>query len=187
MRALLEGKKLSFTSVVSEGGEEGEEEQVNLEAIATDQIRKLITQKFVGHALSNLVGQILRAQGYKVQISPEGPDGGVDVLAGSGTSGFEAPRIAVQVKSGSTVVDAPTVHQLQGTMKNFEATNGLIVSWGGFTSAAVKEGRRLFFSVKMWDADDLIQQLIESYDHLSDEMKSEISMKRIWTLLPEED
>lgn len=187
VRALLEGKKLSFTSVASEGGEEGEEEQVNLEAIATDQIRKLITQKFVGHALSNLVGQILRAQGYKVQISPEGPDGGVDVLAGSGTSGFEAPRIAVQVKSGSTVVDAPTVHQLQGTMKNFEATNGLIVSWGGFTSAAVKEGRRLFFSVKMWDADDLIQQLIESYDHLSDEMKSEIPMKRIWTLLPEED
>ena len=120
-------------------------------------------------------------------MSPEGPDGGVDVLAGSGKSGFEAPRIAVQVKSGSVVVDAPTVHQLQGTMKNFEATNGLIVSWGGFTSAAVKEGRRLFFSVKMWDSDDLIEQLIESYENLSDEMKSEIPLKQIWTLLPEED
>jgi restriction system protein len=39
----------------------------------------------------------------------------------------------------------------------------------------------------MWDADDLIKQLIENYDHLSDEMKSEIPMKRIWILLPEED
>jgi restriction system protein len=39
----------------------------------------------------------------------------------------------------------------------------------------------------MWDADDLIQQLIDYYDHLSDEMKSEIPMKRIWILLPEED
>lgn len=187
VRALLAGKKISFTSIPSEGNEDREEEQVNLEVIATDQIRKLISQKFAGHALSGLVGQILRAQGYKAQISPEGPDGGVDVLAGSGKSGFEPPLIAVQVKSGSIVVDAPTVHQLQGTMKNFEATHGLIVSWGGFTSAAVKEGRRLFFSVKMWDADDLIEQLIENYDRLSDEIKSEIPMKRIWTLLPEED
>jgi restriction system protein len=145
VRALLEGKKLSLTSLPSNEGTEEAEDQVNLEAIATDQIRKLISQKFAGHSLSNLVGEILRAQGYKVQISPEGPDGGVDVLAGSGKSGFEAPRIAVQVKSGAVVVDSPTVHQLQGTMKNFEATHGLIVSWGGFTSAAVKEGRRLFF------------------------------------------
>ena len=187
VRALLEGKKLSLTSLPSNEGTEEAEDQVNLEAIATDQIRKLISQKFAGHALSNLVGEILRAHGYKVQISPEGPDGGVDVLAGSGKSGFEAPRIAVQVKSGSVVVDGPTVHQLQGTMKNFEATHGLIVSWGGFTSAAVKEGRRLFFSVKMWDADDLIEQLIENYDHLSDQIKSEIPIKRIWTLLPDED
>jgi len=187
VRALLEGKKLSFASISSEEVGESEEDQVNLEAVATDQIRKLIAQKFAGHALSNLVGEILRAEGYKVQVSPEGPDGGVDVLAGSGKSGFEAPRIAVQVKSGSVVVDAPTVHQLQGTMKNFEATHGLIVSWGGFTSSAVKEGRRLFFSVKMWDADDLIKHLVENYDHLPDEIKSEIPMKRIWTLLPEED
>lgn len=187
VRALLEGKKLSLTTLPSNEGSDDVEDQVNLDAIATDQIRKLITQKFSGHALSKLVGEILRAQGYKVQISPEGPDGGVDVLAGSGKSGFEAPLIAVQVKSGSVVVDAPTVHQLQGTMKNFEATHGLIVCWGGFTSSAVKEGRRLFFSVKMWDADDLIEQLIENYDYLSDEIKSEIPMKRIWTLLPEED
>ena len=185
VRALLEGKKLSPTLLATT--EQIEEDQINLEAFATDQIRKIISQKFAGHALSNLVSHILRAQGYQVQMSPEGPDGGVDVLAGSGRSGFEAPRIAVQVKSGSVVVDAPTVHQLQGTMKNFEATNGLIVSWGGFTSAAVKEGRRLFFSVKMWDSDDLIEQLIESYENLSDEMKSEIPLKQIWTLLPEED
>ena len=188
VRALLEGRKLSLTSIPNLGQDMIDlEEQVNLEDVATDQIRKLITQRYSGHALSRLVGEILSAQGYKVQISPEGPDGGVDVLAGSGKSGFDAPRIAVQVKSGSIVVDAPTVHQLQGTMKNFEATNGLVVSWGGFSSAAFKEARRLFFSVKMWDSDDLIEQLIQNYENLSDEVKSEIPMKRIWTLLPGDD
>jgi restriction system protein len=185
IRALLSGKKDSLNLIgASTSDPDGIDEQVDLESVARDQIRKLITQKFTGHALARLVGEIMRAQGYVVQISPEGPDGGVDVLAGSGSSGFEAPRIAVQVKSG--VVDAPTVHQLQGTMKNFEATNGLIVAWGGFNSAALKEGRRLFFSVKMWDSDDLIKQLFDNYDRLSDEIKIEIPLKKIWSLLPEE-
>ena len=188
VRSLLSGKKDSISSVVStSSGETTSEEQVNIEAFAKDQIRKLITQRFAGHALSRLVGEILKAQGYVVQISPEGPDGGVDVLAGSGRSGFDAPRIAVQVKSGSIVVDAPTIHQLQGTMKNFEATNGLVVSWGGFNSAALREGRRLFFTVKLWDSEDLIRHIIENYDQLSDDIKIEIPLKKIWTLLPEED
>jgi restriction system protein len=188
VRALLAGKKdVVVTTVPASQSEDEIDEQVDIETIAKDQLRKLITQKFAGHALSRLVGEVFKAQGYIVQISPEGPDGGVDVLAGSGKSGFDSPKIAVQVKSGSIVVDAPTIHQLQGTMKNFEATNGLVVSWGGFNSAALKEGRRLFFTVKLWDSNDLIHHLLENYDQLSDEIKADIPMKKIWTLLPEED
>ena len=187
VRALLAGKMAAIASPSISDQVSEPEEQVDIQSVAIDQIRKLITQKFAGHALAKLVGEILRAQGYVVQISPEGPDGGVDVLAGSGKSGFEAPRIAVQVKSGSVVVDAPTVQQLQGAMRNFDATNGLVVSWGGFNSAALKEGRKLFFTVKMWDSDDLISNLIEVYERLPDEIKSEIPMKRIWALMPEED
>lgn len=56
----------------------------DLEQYARDQIRDFIARKFKGHNLDRLVGAVLEAQGYKVQISPEGVDGGVDILAGYG-------------------------------------------------------------------------------------------------------
>jgi restriction system protein len=187
IRALLDGHKDSYQHAITREAEDQAGEVTDIESIAKDQISNLIVSKFSGHGFARLIGEILKTQGYSVLISPEGPDGGVDVLAGSGASGFEEPKIAVQVKSGSTVVDAPTMHRLQGTMKNFDATYGLMVSWGGFNNAALKEGRRLFFSVQMWDADDVIRHLTENYDKLSDEIKAEIPLKRIWTVLPDEE
>lgn len=187
IRALLDGRKDSYQNVILREIDDQAREVPDIESIAKDQISNLIVSKFSGHEFAWLIGEILKAQGYSVLISPEGPDGGVDVLAGSGTSGFEEPKIAVQVKSGSTIVDAPTIHRLQGTMKNFDATYGLMVSWGGFNNAALKEGRRLFFSIQMWNADDVIRHLTDNYDRLSDEIKAEIPLKRIWTVLPDDE
>lgn len=73
---------------------------VDLEEQALDQIRKMIESKFKGHNLARLVEAILNIQGYQTWRAPEGPDGGVDILAGYGPMGFEQPRICVQVKSG---------------------------------------------------------------------------------------
>lgn len=159
----------------------------NIEGFTQDQLRNYITRKFAGHDLAKLVGEILRAEGYSVMISPEGPDGGVDVLAGGGKTGFEPPLIAVQVKSGSGVTDAPTLRQLQGAMKDFNATHGLFVSWGGFNSGALKASRKTFFSVQLWDSDELMLHLTNCYDNLSDEMKALIPLKRIWALMPESE
>jgi restriction system protein len=71
------------------------EETVNLEEAARDEILKFIQTKFTGHDLARLVDAVLRAQGYKTEVSPPGPDGGVDILAGSGTLGFDKPRLCV--------------------------------------------------------------------------------------------
>jgi Restriction endonuclease len=64
--------------------------------------------RFHGHAPAQLVGEILQAEGFFTQVSPAGPDGGVDILAGQGSMGFDGSRLAVQVKSGDQQVDAPT-------------------------------------------------------------------------------
>ena len=63
----------------------------DLEQIASDQIREYIAENFAGHGLAKLVGELLKAQGYQVRVSPEGPDGGVDIIAGRGPLGFDAP------------------------------------------------------------------------------------------------
>jgi restriction system protein len=107
--------------------------------MAKDQRREFVGRKFKGHDLAHLVGAILEAQGYKIRTSPEGPDGGVDIIAGKGILGFDPPRLAVQVKSQESPVDVKVLRELQGVMKNFGAEQGLIVAWGGFTNAVLKE------------------------------------------------
>jgi len=164
-----------------EGGEL-EEPAPDLEEIAQDQIAKLIIAKFKGHGMARLVNGILKAQDYTTYVSPEGPDKGVDILAAQGALGFGEPRICVQVKSGDSPLDRPTLDQLIGTMQNVQAKQGLLVSWGGFKSSVDKEEANQFFRVRLWDQKDLIEQLLKHYDKLDDDIRADLPLKRIWTV-----
>lgn len=157
-------------------------ENVDFEELATDQIAKLIIAKFKGHGMSRLVDGILAAQGYATYLSPEGPDKGVDILAGKGPMGFDDPKICVQVKSQESPVDRPTLDQLIGTMQNVQAEYGLLVSWGGFKSSVDREKASQFFKVRLWDQIDLIEQLLKHYDKLDEELRADLPLKRIWTI-----
>jgi len=72
-------------------------------------------------------------------------------------------------------------------MQNFQAQHGLLVSWGGFRGSVDKEKAAQFFRVRLWDRDDLIEQLLEQYDRLDDELRAELPLKRIWTVSSAED
>ena len=102
---------------------------VDLEQFAADDLTEFISRKFKGHELARLVDEILQTQGYQTLVSPAGADGGVDIIAGSGPMGFDSPRLCVQVKSAETPVASAVLRELQGTMKNFGADQGLLVSW----------------------------------------------------------
>ena len=164
-----------------------EETDADLEQVARDQIAKLIQAKFKGHSLAKLVDAVLQAQGYTTYQSPEGPDKGVDIVAGRGPMGFEQPRLCVQVKSGDSPLDRPTLDQLIGTMQNMQAQYGLLVSWGGFKSTVDRERATQFFRVRLWDQANLIEQLLRHYNELDEDLQAELPLKRIWTVsLPDE-
>lgn len=158
------------------------EEIVDLEKLAIDQIANLIGTKFKGHLLAILVDAILQAKGYVTYCSPAGPDKGVDILAAPEPMGFGNPRLCVQVKSGDTPVDRPTLDQLIGSMQNFNADQGLLVSWSGFKSSVTKELPQHFFRVRLWDQENLISELLANYDKLDVKMKAMLPIKQIWTL-----
>jgi len=158
----------------------------DLEEYTRDQIRTYIGQKFRGHGLARLVNALLNAQGYKTQVSPPGPDGGVDIVAGWGPMGFDHPRLCVQVKSSDGPMDVKTLRELQGVMKNFGAEQGLFVSWGGFKQSVFTEARQRFFEIRLWDAGNLVEVLLEQYDRLPEDLKAELPLKRIWLLVPNE-
>lgn len=189
IRAVLDGKEDPLIPAVGEEPEEPEDifSVPDLEQYAADQIREYIARKFKGHELSEVVSQILRAEGYQVQVSAPGPDGGVDILAGRGPMGFDIPRLCVQVKSGNAPVDAKIFRELRGVMEDRSADQGLLVSWSGFTRPAVEEARRQFFRVRLWDAGALVGKVLENYEKLSEELRAELPLKRIWALVLEEE
>lgn len=150
-------------------------------------LKKRSAIRFKGHDLERLVSDVLRAMGYQTQLPPQGADAGVDVIAGRGSMGFDPPRLCVQVKSGTEPIDVRVLHELQGVMKNFGAEQGLLVSWGGFKSSVINEARKSYFSVRLWTADDLVDAILDNYERLPDTLQAELPLKRIWTLVQEED
>lgn len=168
-------------------GEELDSETIDLEQEGLDRIATQIQAKFAGHAFTRLVDGILKAQGYTTYLSPEGPDGGVDILAGMGALGFGTPQLCVEVKSQDTPVDRPTVDKLLGAMSKFNAPQGLFVSWGGFKTNVQKELAQSFFKVRLWTKKDLLDALFAHYDKLDEDLKAELPLKRIWTLAAQDE
>lgn len=160
---------------------------IDLTQLAQDQIASIITRVYKGHGLARLVAAILETQGYTTHTSPAGPDKGVDILAAPDPLGFGSPRICVQVKSGDQPVDRPTMDQLIGVMQNVGAEQGLLVSWSGFKSSVEKEKASQFFRVRLWDAEDLVKNLLAQYDRLPADLRAEIPLKQIWVVAAQEE
>lgn len=166
--------------------ESNEDSTIDFDEYVMDKISERIIQKFKGHKMEVLIEEILKAKGFATYRSPEGADHGVDLLASPDTLGFGSPRICVQVKTQDNPIDRPTLDQLIGTMSNFNADYGLLVSWYGFKTSVIKEIPKQFFKVRLWDSKKVIEEIFNNYDKLNDNMKSDIPLKRIWILNAEE-
>ena len=183
---LAEGKPDPGPSIAPETEREQPEGLPDLSQQAHDQIVKRIQTKFSGHALANLVNAVLRVDGWVTKVSPPGPDGGVDILAGRGPLGLDEPRLCVQVKSQDSPVDVAVYRDLRGTMNMHSARQGLLVSWGGFKKTVLAQGRSEHFSVRLWDSGDLVEAIYRTYERLPEEVQAELPLKPRWILVPEE-
>jgi restriction system protein len=167
--------------------DETDAQALDIEEAAGDQILKYIQANFAGHKLATLVAAVLRASGYQTEVSPPGPDGGVDILAGTGPMGFDQPRLCVQVKSSPTPADVNVLRGLQGILQNFHAEQGLLVCWGGFTQPAIKEARQSFFKIRLWNSEGLLAVILKHYDQLPADIQADLPLKRVWALVLEEE
>jgi restriction system protein len=152
----------------------------DIEEIANQQIISLIRSEFAGHALAELVAEILAIEGYTTKVSPPGPDGGVDILAAGGALGLGQDRICVQVKSGDGAANHDVVLRLIGSMSNVQASTGLLVSIGGVNPVAQRELDNHFFKLRLWQMPDLLDALFRAYKDLSDETKAKLPLRQIW-------
>jgi restriction system protein len=150
--------------------------------LAREQIRQHISQKMPGHTLAELVGAVFEAKGFDVTVSPPGADGGLDLLMGSGATGLESPRLVGQVKTGQA--DIEVFRATVGLRETHKADQALLVAWGGFKGTVRREARSQHFSMLLWDADDLIDALFETYDRIRDDIRSKLPLQRTWVLVP---
>jgi restriction system protein len=164
--------------------DDAEDAAPDIEDVANQQIVALVKSEFAGHALADLVAEILRAEGYITKVSPPGPDGGVDILAAGGTLGLGEDRICVQVKSGEGSANHDVVLRLIGSVSNSQARTGLLVSIGGVNANAQRELESNFFKLRLWQMKDLLTALFKNYLKLSEETRSRIPLKTVWAPVP---
>ncbi len=189
IKAVVAGNKsLTLTTVTDAiGVMSDDEDTLDLEQIARQQISDFIGRKFKGHRMEELVAEVLRAQDFEVRVNKrKGADGGADMLAGRGPMGFDEPRLCVQVKSSDAAIGSKDYDELKGVMQKFGAIHGLFVSWGGFKGTVEEEARRDFFNIRLWNAEAFVQEIQDVYLKLPKELQAELPMQQIWALVDDE-
>jgi len=166
----------------SETDSVNEVSEIDFESQSLDEITNFISQNFTGHSLSELVGEILKANGFICKVLPPGADKGIDILAGKGVLGLDSPRIVVQVKSGNSSVESRVVTELLGTMKSLDCDQGLLVAWNGITKEAKTTLLNHQLKIRVWEANDVLEQILECYSNFDSDKKDRLPLKQLWVL-----
>jgi len=128
--------------------------------------------------MQQLVAGILRAMGYKTQVSPSGSDRGKDIIASPDGFGFEHPRIVVEVKHRKEQMSSQEIRSFLGGRHSED--RGLYVSTGGFSKDAHYEADRAAIPLALWTLDHLVRALIEHYETTDAETKRLMPLKRLY-------
>ena len=128
--------------------------------------------------MQRLVAGLLRAMGYKTQISPAGPDRGKDIVASPDGFGFESPRIVVEVKHRKGAMGSQEIRSFLGGRHKDD--KGLYVSTGGFSKDARYEAERASIPLSLMDIDELVAAIIENYEKLDNETRQLLPLRRLY-------
>ena len=147
-----------------------------------DRIRTHLVENFGQHKLTGLIADILRVHGYVCDVSPEGPDGGVDIMAGRGPLGLDSPTLIVECKSEAGPVGSKVVRGLNGAIGTTKADQGLLVAWGGLNKGGLEELRANRLKIRLWDSEEVLEQLFAVYDQLPADTRARLPLKQAWVL-----
>ena len=158
----------------------------DIEETTRDFILKTLSQELKGHPFADFIAHLLNAMGYRTRISPEGADGGIDIIAHKDELGFEPPIIKVQVKSRDGCTGDPEVSALYGKLAEREFA--LFVALGTFTHQA-RNFARSKANLRLIDGDELVSLVLQHYEKFDSRYKGLLPLKRVFVpeLLDEAD
>lgn len=171
----LKGKPVQAEE--EEGGEAIVDPLADVESQALERIKDRVNE-LDWDDMQQLVAGILRAMGYKTQVSPPGSDRGKDIVASPDGFGFEHPRIVVEVKHRKGQMGSQDIRSFLGGRHKDD--RGLYVSTGGFSKDAQYEADRASIPLALWTLDHVVRALIEHYDATDAETKRIVPLKRLY-------
>ncbi len=173
-RAAIEGKPAGLSVAQDESVAAVAED---IEETTRDFVLKRLAQEMKGHPFAELVAHLLNTMGYRTRISPEGPDGGIDIVAHKDELGFEPPIVKVQVKSGEGSIGDPIVSALYGKVAAGEF--GLLVTLGTFTSQA-RSFAKSKSNLRLIDGSELVALIFQHYEQFDSRYKGLLPLRRVY-------
>jgi restriction system protein len=182
--AALEGRVSETVEVEPEAEEldetaaaEDEPDAERITETTRDFVVRSLATDLKGHPFAHFVAHLLETMGYRTQVSPEGPDRGIDIVAHKDPLGLEPPIIKVQCKSTEGQIGSPDVSGLLGTLGPTEL--GLVVTLGRFSGDAKNLGRDRS-NLRLIDGEELVDLILEHYESFSPEYKRKLPMRRVF-------
>lgn len=125
-----------------------------------------------------VVAGLLEGMGHYIYwIAPPGPDGGVDIHAGTDPVGVSGKRIKVQVKRRRDSLSVDAIRSFRDTLKSGDA--GIFISTGGFTRAAEKDAREGQRHLTLIDAARFFDLWEEHYEQIPEARRRLLPIKRV--------
>jgi len=155
-----------------------------IETNTRDFVLKRLAQELKGKPLEYFIAHLLEAMGYRTRVSPEGTDGGIDIIAHRDELGFEPPIIKVQVKSTGGNVGDPEVSALYGKVEAGEF--GLLVTLGAFSKQAESFARGKS-NLRLIHGEELVDLVFQHYEKFDARYKGLIPLKRVYVPEPLEE
>ena len=67
-------------------------------------------------------------------------------------------------------------------MQRVKSKQSLLAAWCGFRKDTIQEARNDFF-LRLWYQEALLNEIVKHYEQFDDELKAELPLKGIWTLV----
>ena len=174
-RAALEGESPPMSPVAQDESVAAVAEDIA--ETTRDFVLKRLAQEVKGHPFAELVSHLLNTMGYRTRVSPEGPDGGIDIVAHKDELGFEPPIIKVQVKSTEGSIGDPIVSALYGKVGASEF--GLLVTLGTFTAQA-RNFAKSKSNLRLIDGSELVALIFQHYEQFDSRYKGLLPLRRVY-------
>jgi restriction system protein len=67
-------------------------------------------------------------------------------------------------------------------MTTHGAEQGLLVAWGGLSKPARDALKNQHLRVRVWEASDVVDAVLRTYDRLPEEIRTKLPLRRVWML-----